>query len=155
MRALLYSLTILTVLFTGCRSSAPVTPLSVFVVSQEKVEGGRLIDTPDFPKLGYIGSTPDLTITKLEAVGTNTSGQPGQPRSGVVIMLRAEDAQSFSALSEKAVMKKVLFMIGDTPLTALTVVSPLPAAQTRSLQLTLMNQADQTKIENELRKLTH
>jgi hypothetical protein len=140
--------------FTGCRSSAPVTPLSIYIVSQEEVEGGRLIDTPDFPKLGYIGPTPDLVITKLETVGTNTSGQPGQPRPGVVIMLRAEDAQKFATLSEKAVMKKVLFMVGDTPLTALGVMSPLDAAQTRSLQLALTNQADQTRIENELRKLT-
>ena len=135
--------------------STPVTPLSIYIVSQEKVEGGRFIDTPDFPKLGYIGATPDLLISKLEGVGMNTSGQQGQPRPGLVIMLQATDAQKFATLSEKAVMKQLLFMVGDTPLTALALRSPLDAARTRSLQLVLMNQADQTRIQNELTKLTH
>jgi len=150
-------------ILSGCRNNTEVTPLSVYIVSQEKLKGGRFIDTPDFPKLGYIAPKPDLAITRLEEVnflaiteelGTNVPAHIGQPRPGVIIVLRDEDARKFAALSEKASMKKTLLMLGDTPLLAPMVTSPLDAVKMQRLQFTFPAQADRTKIENDFRKLT-
>jgi hypothetical protein len=47
--------------------------LSFYTVSEERIEGGRLIDTLDFPKLGYISARPDLVVTQLVAVSETVS----------------------------------------------------------------------------------
>ena len=71
MRTFIYTLTVLVALVTGCQSRQPATPLSLYIVSTEKIDGGRYIDTPAFPKLGYIAASPDLIITSIEQVGAN------------------------------------------------------------------------------------
>ena len=40
--------------------------LAFYVVSKEKIEGGRFIDTKAFPKLGHIAAKPALVITPLK-----------------------------------------------------------------------------------------
>lgn len=133
-------------------------------MSEEKVEGGRFIDTPNFPKLGYIGATPDLVVARLGAVVSDVSrqkdvmvdkngkqtGLPLRTHPALTIRMRADDAKKFTALTKKAVGKRVLMMQGETPLIAPRVESPIA---TQSLILTLGDKTDNKKIEDELKKL--
>ncbi|MGD0087819.1 MAG: hypothetical protein ABSC24_11910 [Verrucomicrobiota bacterium] len=169
MRPLFYILFAASVLLTSCRQSssdATRVPLSFYVVSEQKIDGGRFIDTPNLPKLGYISATPDLVITRFVAVNETVahSGMvnvdkdgkrtvtplPDQPALDVMIL--PEDAQKFEALTEHNIGKQVLLMLGDAPLMAPRVNSPI---STQSFQLTIGKGGDQKAIEDELKMLVH
>jgi hypothetical protein len=115
MRTLICILFVGAILLTGCRrdsSSATAIPLSFYVVHDEKVEGGRFIDKPDFPKLGYIAATPDLVVQRLQSVDLDASPPFSLELPAVSIALRSVDAPSFTALTERAIDKKLLVMSG-------------------------------------------
>ena len=155
MRTLCYTLAALTLLPLGChRNAAETSSLEVFVVSPELIEldGARYIDVPGFRNLGYIGPKPDLVITRLEAVNPNPSAPPGQAMEGVVLTLRAEDAQKLAKLTETAVGKKLLFQSANIPVATLTLASPLDTSQAHNLALTLTGQ---TGLQSRLKQLTH
>jgi hypothetical protein len=134
------------VILCGCRSKVPSTPLSFYTVSEEKIDGGRFIDTADFPKLGYISVVPDLVITQLAEVSAET----GATGPELDIMMRPEDAKKFEALTERVVMKKILLMLGDEPLIAPWVQAPIP---TQRLILNLGKNTNNKKVEGDLKKL--
>ena len=108
---------------------ALVQPLSFFVVSDVKIEDGRFIDTESLPNVGYIHRTPDMVITELESV---TVGGPARSfmvdkdgkktelpqQRTLVVRMRPEDAPKFAVLTEHAVGKRLLMMLGDDPLVA-------------------------------------
>lgn len=76
MRKSFYILLATVALFASLAYSATDTKsgaLSFYVVSEEKIDGSRFIDTPDFPRLGYIAAKPDLVITRLAAVSKTMS----------------------------------------------------------------------------------
>ena len=155
MRTLICILSVAAILPAGCgrdTSSAANGPLSFYVVHDEKIEGGRFIDTSDFPKLGYIAATPDLVIRRLQSVTTNGSLPFSEARPGVFITLRSEDAPSFIALTERAVGKQLLTMLGDTPLMAPQVREPVRGA---TLMLTPGVETDSRKQADDLKKLVH
>jgi len=169
MRKLFYLLFAASALITGCRQSssdAPKVPLSFYVVSEQKIDGGRFIDTPNLPKLGYIAAIPDLVITRLVAVSETVahSGMVNVDKDGkrtvtplpdqpaLDIMILPEDAQKFEALTEHSIGKQVLLMLGDAPLMAPRVNSPV---STQSFQLSLGKDSNQKVIEDELKKLVH
>ncbi len=137
--------------------------LSFYIVSEEKIDGGRLIDTLDLPKLGYIAAKPDLVITQLVAVSQTTVAdggiydkngkliekpEPDQP--ALVITIRPEDSKKFEALTKENIGKRVLMMLGDVPLMAPNVVAPI---STQSFQVTFGKHSDPKKIEDGLKKL--
>jgi hypothetical protein len=142
------------------------TALAFYVVSEEKIDGGRFIDTLDFPKLGYIAAKPDLVITQLVAVSETVShssmmerGKDGKwvekplpDRPALDVQILPEDSQKFEALTKQNIGKQVLLMVGDTPLTAPRVQSPI---STRSFQLTIGEHSNQKVIEDALKKLVH
>ncbi len=171
MRVLPFVLSIAAMFLSGCDrpssdagTSGDSVPLSFYVVSDEKIEGGQFIDTPDFPKLGYIAGAADLVITRLEAVVPDVSRQqdvmvdkdgkqtvmPLRTRPALTIRMRSEDAKKFSALTEQAIGKRVLLMLGATPLIAPRIQVPI---STPSLILTLGDKTDNKKVEDELKKL--
>jgi len=167
MRALVYILSIATALIAGCgSSSSDVTsdPLSFYVVSEGKIEGGRFIDTLDFPKLGYIAAAPDLVVTRLQAVVPDISRErsvmvdkdgkrtvePLRERAAFHIRMHPAEARKFTALTEQAVGKRLLVMLGDSPLIAPRVMSPI---STESLFMTFGENADTNKIEHALKRL--
>ena len=167
MRAFICILSATALCLFGCRRDprdVSSIPLSFYVVSEEKIDAGRFIDTADFPKLGYIAASPDLSITRLEAVmpdmsrrqdvmvDTNgkASAMPLQVRPALNIRMRADDARKLTAITKKAVGRQVLLMLGDTPLIAPKVVDPISP---QSLILTLSDETDKKKIEDELKKL--
>jgi hypothetical protein len=141
------------VLLSGCRrdsSNRTAVPLSFYVVSDHKIEGGRFIDTPDFPKLGYIAATPDLVVKRLESVALDVSPPFSETRPAVSIAMGSQDALSFTALTERAIEKKLLLMQGDTPLIAPRVKA---RSQTASLMLTFGEGTDPKKAADDLKKL--
>jgi hypothetical protein len=124
-------------------------------VSDEKIEGGRLIDAPDFPKLGYIAAAPDLVIRRLETVGLVTSKPYSRARPAISIVMRSDDGQRFTALTERAAGKTLLVMLGDTPLMAPKVMERIPTA---SMMLAFGKKVDSQEIKNVtdcLEKLAH
>lgn len=150
--------------------------LAAFVVSEQRIESGRFIDTPDFPRLGYIKQTPDIIFAELEAVAhdksytiVNDKGEPvglntiitiisdeGEPvglnrRDNVVsITLRPEDARKFEGLTKENIGNKILLMLDETPLTAPVVVQPIHGP---NVQIIVGNKQDLQKIEDGLRRL--
>ena len=140
--------------------------LSFYIVSAEKIDGGRYIDTLDFPKVGYIAAKPDLVIVRLVAVSETVTHSsivnidkdgkqtetPLPDRPALDVKILPEDAQKFEALTKRAVGERVLLMLGDTPILAPTIHMPI---STQSLHLTFAEHGNQKMIEDELKKLVH
>ena len=90
--------------------------LSFYIVSEEKIDGGRLIDTLDLPKLGYIAAKPDLVITQLVAVSRKVAHDggihdkngnqiaKGEDHPELDITFRPEDAKKFEELTKENVL---------------------------------------------------
>ena len=153
MRVLICIISATVVLLSGCRrdsSNRNPVPLSFYIVSDHKIEGGRFIDTPDFPKLGYIAGTPDLVVKRLESVALDVTPPFSETRPAVSIAMCPADAPSFAALTERAIDKKLLLMQGDTPLMAPRVKARIPTA---SLMLTFGQGTDPKKAADDLKKL--
>jgi hypothetical protein len=138
------------------------------VVSTEKIEAGRFIDTPDFPKLGYIPTVPALEIRSLEAVISDAPKEPkgiaGQNGENAVPMISNEhtvrtihiemtpdDSRRLGVITEQAVGKQILVMLGDEPLVAARVLTPIT---TQYLQLSFHERHDGRRIEDAIRALT-
>jgi preprotein translocase subunit SecD len=164
MHRLIHMLSAIAVLLTGCgdRSwEAGDASLSFYIVSSGKLAGGRHIDTPEFPNLGYIGATPDLVITQLKAVTpqlppeqTRSVDAPDQPapKSGAFqIMMHNPDAQKFAALTEQAIGRQVLIILGRKPLSAPKITEPITTA---SLLVTLPETIDAKVVARRLKQLT-
>jgi hypothetical protein len=139
--------------------------LAFYVVSENKIDGGRFIDTLDFPKLGYIAAKPDLVIAQLVAVSETEAysniniGKDGklevpplrdQPALDVQIL--PADAHKFESLTEQSIGKRVLLMLGDTPLIAPRMQCPIA---TQSFEITFGKHGNQKAIEDALKKLVH
>ena len=50
--------------------------LAFYVVSPEKIEGGRFIDTKTLPKLGHIAAKPGLVIAQLKEARRRPAQHP-------------------------------------------------------------------------------
>jgi hypothetical protein len=154
MRTLVLIVSVAMVLVSGCGDKLPSpasdniakAPMLFYVVSAESIEGGRFIDTYGFRKLGYIAATPNMVITNLEAVHRDLThhqfdvfiDQNGK-RTPVtddmreklkislplVFRMFPDDAKQFTRLTEKAVGKKILLMINNTPVFAPMVPFPI------------------------------
>jgi hypothetical protein len=120
-------------------------------VSEQKIEGGKFIDTPSLPKVGYISATPDWVVTNLldvyrekRATSAIIDGKvvPSQPPPGLAVALRPGDARRFTALTEKA--------LGERPLTAPKVVAPI---KTDRFSIDFVNESELKKTQDELKRL--
>jgi hypothetical protein len=160
MRTLISTLWFSTILLLGCGDSpsTPIrVPLTFYIVSAEKIEGGRFVDTSDFPKLGYISAVPALELRQLEDVTHDTSQDrteavPAMAKGATFhIRMTPDDAKRFAVVTEQAVGKQMLLMLGDTPLIAARVMSPMTGP---SLQLYFDEKHDSAKIGDALRALT-
>jgi len=146
----------------GCvvgRCETTNAPLKFYIVSEQKIEGGKFIDTPSLPKVGYISATPDLVVTNLldvyrekRATSDIVNGKvvPSQPSPGLAVALRPDDAKRFTALTEKALGKRLLVALGDRPLTAPKVVAPI---ETDRFSIDFVNESELKKTQDELKRL--
>ncbi|HRZ58911.1 MAG TPA: hypothetical protein P5525_26050 [Candidatus Paceibacterota bacterium] len=94
-------------------SQATNTALTFYVVREEKMEGGRFIDTPELPKVGYIAAKADMTVTNLQdvypqkvadfAIMGDGHGEhtvvSSHPPPALAVVLGTEDAKRFASLT--------------------------------------------------------
>ena len=139
-----------------------------YVLSEEKAAGGRFIDTAAIPKAGYIGPLADLVVTNLLdvypqqsapwSIMTDTNGNrtvvTNATRPALTIVLPSAEAKRFAALTERAVRKRLLVMLGDRPLTAPVIMMPI---ETGTMMIEFGGefggQAEADKAERDLKKL--
>ena len=112
----------------GERDEPPV--LKVFVVSDEPIAGGWQIDTQQFPKLGFISETPNLSIKRLKEVTLEENPVPHADNKTSTnwqfgIFLNPDDAARLASLTASNVGKKVLITVGDVPVVAPIIRAPL------------------------------
>ena len=122
---------------------AETNALRFFVVSDTPIPGGRYIDTPDFPKLGYISNAPSYIVTRLRKVSTNDVRSVSVLRSGgktevttnitrgVSITMFSDDTKTFAEFTRQNVLQRVLLMLRDQPLTAPRVLAPIETGDVR------------------------
>lgn len=167
MRKFLLIFLALASVLSGCdsRSAHTKVPLTFHVVSAQKIDGGQFIDTVDFPKLGYIAAVPALELRQLEEVipETKQAGLIGSNPVGTElpqitrrsfsfhVRMKPDDARRFAALTEEAVGKQMLLMLGNEPLIAVRVRTPIKGTY---LQLQLDKEHDSARIGNALKELT-
>jgi len=131
-------------------SGTDVVPLSFYIVSDVRVEGGRYIDTVEFPKLGYIAAAPDLVLKNLKAVAFETPTFFTPPRSIVNVTMLTESVEQFASLTGCAAGKRLLVMLGDVPLTAVQVKERI---STPNFYIDGGKKQDLPRIADELKKL--
>jgi len=168
MRTFLVILSMLAVSLTGCRRNLQerAVDLSFFVVVAEQIEGGRRIDTPDFPKLGFIRSTPDFAVTRLVSAVTNvmrttldaegTGEREESLLPGITITFLPADAERLADFKRQISRgQSVLLVVGEKPVGAFFM--PVPpetrypgAGQTPFLFLTLRSSGDVQSIVRQL-----
>ncbi len=134
MNKLITILVMLVALGSICPKALPATtnaPLTFYIVSKQRIEGGEFFNRFPFPKLGYISSTPDLVVKRLKEVSSlpETSGPAwiddrttGSMRKGTIIRverhfftLQDDDATRLRRLADKAEGQGqlVLGLLGD------------------------------------------
>jgi hypothetical protein len=134
--------------------------LGFYIVSEEARPGLHLFDSATFPKLGYIGHKPDLSISRLEAVSIGTyrdrsrivhsdgsAEQANEDRPALNIRLTDADAKSLEALTSAHRGSQMLLMLGDEPLFAPFIHMPI---NTQAFQITLRPGADAEKLKQRL-----
>ena len=147
----------------GAAHSEPTNSmLAFYVVSDQKIEGGRFVDTPDMPKLGYIAAEPDLVVTNLQEVFPDKDRQivivpdkdhpiaPSDLPQYLAVRLRLSDAKPFIDLTERSAGKQMLVMLGGRPLTSWHGVGRFPEGR---FDISFQNGADLKKTEDDLKKL--
>jgi len=170
MRKLIYKVSVALPLICCWTAHAETTnaPLTFYMLSDEKIDGGLFIDTPAIPKAGYIAAKPDLTVTRLGdvypqksagfSIMTDTNGNrtvvSNTPTPALTIALSPVDAKAFAALTQRALGKRLLVMLGDKPLTAPVVRSPIETG-TMVIEFgrEFGGQAEAKKVEDDLKKL--
>jgi len=116
------------------------TPLSFYIVSQEKIEGGKFIDTAALPKFGYIARKPELIVTQIEKLST------APPGDWLNVWLFPQDSKRLKEFKSK----RLLVMVGER---VVHVVDPLFPMAGDLLQLGFENAAELKRVQDELSKL--
>lgn len=100
--------------------------VQLYIVSDSELTPGRFIDTPKFPKLGYIAEKPDLVIEHIESLQEQivTTGR-GEKQLGVVIAFSKEDAAGLEKLTRNNVLQKALIIVDGQPVAAPLITAPI------------------------------
>jgi preprotein translocase subunit SecD len=135
MRTLLAIASLLVFMTIGHAAEGPTKSLRFFVVSDKPIPNGHYLDTSDFPKVGYISNTPSLVVARLQSVTvvTNTTSvfedaggkEVKTVLPSVVIQMLPADGKRFGKLTRENVGRRVVLMLGDRPLTAPVIISPI------------------------------
>jgi hypothetical protein len=114
----------------GGKGLADSPKIQLFIVSCDPISDGRFIDTERFPKLGFIQPTPNLAISRVKEVTLQERTPAGSDNQSHAvwsfgIFLTQEDAARLKSMTATNASRKVLIMVGDEPVSAPTVVTPL------------------------------
>ena len=150
MRTLLIILSLFITSFVGrCVEPQADNTLRFYVVSEEPITGGRYVDTPECPRVGYITNAPSLVITRLQSVSTNAShvvhgdSAPEQIKTDVLIQMFQPDAKRFADLTRQNIGRRLLISLGDRPLMAPVVQAPIESG---NIQISLGEGKDAREI---------
>jgi hypothetical protein len=137
--------------------------LDIFLLTDKPQQDYRFIDTPAYPKLGYVAPRPDLVIGRLKDVsidvvsdsitGVQPQGMAGQSRaskSSLEIRLAAADADALEKFSATHVGRRIVFILGDKPLFAPLLRTPLSS---QVVQINPPEGADVQELKRELEAL--
>ena len=144
-RACLITFSVLSLALSVWADEKPT--LAFYVVSPEKIEGGRFIDTKAFPKLGHIAAKPALVITPLKEA--RLIKRPSD-RPHILITLHDKHVNQLADFTGKNVGKKILLMLGNESLIAPRVVEKI---RTPALQISLSEEKKRTRILKALKQL--
>jgi hypothetical protein len=137
--------------------------LYFFIASETKFDGGHSFNAPELAFTGYVGSKPDLVVTELEYV---RRGAPARSfmvdkdgkktelpqRETIVIRFKPKDAAQFTALTERAIGKRLVMMLGNRPLMAPMVEHSIDSP---SVEIALgTDEADGNRLLETLKHLT-
>lgn len=138
-------------LLTGCREQSdgdPGATLSFSVVHEEAIGNGRFIDTPDFPKLGYVAATPELTMTNLDMVDLHAEPKG---RASLRIKVSTADVSKLAVVTRGAVGNRMLIRVDDVMLAAPNLLTPITDGY---MEITLPQRADGPELGDRLRTMT-
>ena len=121
--------------------------LAFYTLSAKKIEGGRFIDTKEFPKLGYIAAKPGLVIAQLKEA--RLIKRPGD-RPNILITLQDKQVDQLEDFTGENVGKTILLLLGKEPLIAPRVVEKIRAP---ALQIRLSENKKRTRILKALKQL--
>jgi hypothetical protein len=112
--------------------------LKFFIVSTNPIAGGRLIDTKQFPKLGFISSNANLAIEIKSLTSVTFEEQTfGNPPNAVEkewtlsFHLSETDAPRFESLTADNIDKSFLMMVANEPLFSATIREPISGGNFR------------------------
>jgi preprotein translocase subunit SecD len=152
---------------SGCHKSAPsntAPKLTFYIVSDTPIKDGRLCETTDLGRVGYISEKPQLTITRLVNVFAykqpydrsiyDRSGNEISTNSGeeevVSITFNDTDAREFTEFTKRASQKRILLMLDDVPVMAPVVKAPV---ETKTISITVGKNAGNGHLEKQLKQL--
>ena len=144
-RACLITFSVLSLALSVWADEKPT--LAFYVVSPKKIEGGRFIDTKEFPKLGYIPAKPGLGIAELSKV---TLTKRPDDRPTILITLKKEQADKLADFTGRNIDRQILLMLGNEPLIAPRIVEKI---RTPALQISLFDEKKQKQVLQKLRQL--
>ena len=145
-RACLITFPVLPLVFSAWAAEEKPT-LAFYAVSPQEIEGGRFIDTKEFPKLGYIAAKPGLVIVQLKEALLIT--RPGN-RPNILITLQDKQVNQLEDFTGKNVGKKILLLLDQEPLIAPRVLEKIRAP---TLQISLSEEKKRTRILKALKQL--
>ncbi len=129
--AILAMLAALTAVSANAHAGTTNAPLTLYLVSKQRIEGGQFFNRFPFRELGYISSKPDLIVERIKDVSSlPESRRPGwaedhndgtrKPATIITaerffFTLYGEDAARLTGLAEKAGRQSqlVLVLFGD------------------------------------------
>jgi outer membrane protein assembly factor BamE (lipoprotein component of BamABCDE complex) len=114
------------------RRSAPapgVQPRTItfWVLSGQKTDGARYINTQETPNAGFIGKDPDVSISYLKGLSETTENfieTSGKLQKYYVVQLDVEGEaveRTLRQFSEKNLLKQMLIMIDEKPIMTLRI----------------------------------
>jgi hypothetical protein len=102
--------------------------LTFYLVSQEQKDGFVYVDTPTFPKLGYINNSPDIAIQAGQYIVYDTNQQP---MHDVELFLSREDAAKLKKLTSENFGKRMALCVGSRVILAPNVTDTIPDGDIR------------------------
>jgi hypothetical protein len=150
--------------------------LEYYVIRDNMVEGGRFIDSTDFPSVGYIRPVPNIVITHIQSFSTNIAtdslydnwhviGMPDNQRmaTGFSITLYQTDAVKIAELERQNIAQhNLLFTLANKPLAETYMAkdagysdSVLIPTGPQTLYFPLRNDQNIQEINDALKKLVH
>ncbi|MEM6885536.1 MAG: hypothetical protein AAF571_10920 [Verrucomicrobiota bacterium] len=139
--------------------------LKFYIVEPDSKPGLTKVDFMHLDCTGWIHTEADLSMPQIDRAYVTPPGKQWTHRDsklniiergettywGLNITFTKENVTAFERLTEKAVGRKVLIMLGDTPLLAATVIRPISS---RFIELTLKSESLANSAEKRLKAIS-